>query len=465
MPISDAMVSDPEQILINRIDEAVLTPSFRPTKIRELFHDIINESIRIGGRPESALAEDTKYGETIEVRSKYSNGNEATKTVEWLVDPSVPDEIYVDERDLAKLISELILNAIKFTERGKILLTATLSPKSRYVIVIVKDTGSGIPESFRPHLFKPFSREDDSITRQNEGLGLGLLVAKGLARKIGGDVTCLRSATEGSQQGSEFEVRIPLSPSEIISRYSTPSCTPTPSYISGDEGLPIPRTSGRQNCVRDRRRSSRHSPARVDELDPVASYKARSPVLISSPSRRNSLNQLGGPPARRSSTKKPPKFDRNLAKKHPLSILVAEDNRINRKLLVSMLSRLGYTTIHEAFDGAEAVRLMGIDRVTRGEKPINLVLMDIWMPNMDGYEAAKRIFAMDQARHASHAGEGGDPRWKQESRIQVLAVTADVTDEALERAKEAGMAGILTKPYGLMDLEKVILEYCRDLNG
>ena len=465
MPIDDAMVSNPEQILNNRIDESVLTSSLRLTKIRELLHDIINESIRIGGRPESAVAEDTRYGEIIEVRSRCSNGNEATKTVEWLVNPSVPDEIYVDERDLAKLMSELVLNAIKFTERGKILVTATLSPKSRYIIVIVKDTGSGIPESFRPHLFKPFSREDDSITRQNEGLGLGLLVAKGLARKIGGDLTCLRSATEGAQQGSEFEVRIPLSPSEIISRYSTPSCTPTPSHVSGDEGLPIPRTSGRQNYIRDERRSSCYSLARAEEVDPVASCETRSPALVSSPSRGNSLNQPSSPSARRSSTKKPPKFDRNLAKKHPLSILVAEDNRINRKLLVSMLSRLGYTTIHEAFDGAEAVRLMDIDRAMRGEKPINLVLMDIWMPNMDGYEAAKRIFAMDRLRHASHAGEDGDPRWKQESRIQILAVTADVTDEALSRAKEAGMAGILTKPYGLMDLERAILEHCTELNG
>ena len=460
----NSLIGNPEQMLRNHVEEPGSTSSLRLTKVREFFHGVVNESMRIGGRPESAVAEDTEHGEVIEVRNRYSNGNEAIKTVEWVVDPSVPDEIYVDERDLAKLISELVLNAIKFTERGQILVTATLSPKSRYIIIIVKDTGSGIPESFRPHLFKPFSREDDSITRQNEGLGLGLLVAKGLARKIGGDLTCLRSATEGAQHGSEFEVRVPLSPFEPISRYSTPSGTPTPLHISEDEGQPIPRTSSQQSCVRDGRRSSRHSPAKGEALETVAFCKTESPALVSSPSRRNSLHQLSIPLARRSSTKKPPKFDRNLAKKHPLSILVAEDNRINRKLLVSMLSRLGYTTIHEAFDGAEAVRLMGIDRASRGETPINLILMDIWMPNMDGYEAAKRIFAMDRFRHARNPGEDGNPGGKQESRIQILAVTADVTDEALERAKEAGMAGILTKPYGLTDLERVIVEYCTGLN-
>src|ERR1051326_7240284 len=95
------------------------------------------------------------------------------------------------------MISCVVLNALKFTEEGRISITAKLSSKSRYIVINVKDTGSGIPAAFLPNLFKAFSREDDSLTRQSEGLGLGLLVAKGLSRKIGGDLFCVRSETSG----------------------------------------------------------------------------------------------------------------------------------------------------------------------------------------------------------------------------------------------------------------------------
>ena len=79
------------------------------------------------------------------------------------------------------MVSCLALNAIKFTQDGSITLQATLSAKCRYIVINIKDTGSGIPAAFLPNLFKPFSREDDSMTRQSEGLGLGLMVAKGIA--------------------------------------------------------------------------------------------------------------------------------------------------------------------------------------------------------------------------------------------------------------------------------------------
>ena len=134
-------------------------------------------------------------------------------------------------------------------------------------------------------------------------------------------------------------------------------------------------------------------------------------------------------------------IDRNLATKYPLNFLVAEDNKINRKLLVNMLSKFGYSNIIEAFDGADAVRQM------QKHDYINVVLMDLWMPYMDGYEATERILGMD----FSDAG-----------RVMptVLAVTADVTDGALERAAKVGMKGFMTKPFKLLDLQRLILEYC-----
>lgn len=74
--------------------ESAATPGLRHTRVRELLHLIVNESLRVGGRPESAIAEDTDGGELIEVRTRGSNGKVSSKIVEWSVDSQVPDTIY-----------------------------------------------------------------------------------------------------------------------------------------------------------------------------------------------------------------------------------------------------------------------------------------------------------------------------------------------------------------------------------
>ena len=459
------ITSSPGCALGDRLEDNEVTSELLPhTKVRKLFQSVTSECLRMGGRPDSAIAEDTEFGETIEVRNRNSNGEASVKNIEWYVDPAVPQEIMVDERDLAKLISVVLLNAIKFTECGKISLRATLSPKARYIVINVQDTGSGIPKAFQPYLFKPFSREDDSTTRQNEGLGLGLLVAKALARKLGGDLLCIRSDTQGSQQGSDFEIRVPLSPPDSASRTGTPSRSPTPSSVPIG-AVPRPSTPDAERVTRDGRKSPNRSPPKFVGFNLRPCCKAGSPLLASSSSRRNSLSQVRSPSTRRASGKRLPTFDRNLARKYPVNILVAEDNKINRRLLVNMLSKLGYTLIHEAFDGAEAVRLMSINRSAKGEKQIDVILMDLWMPNMDGYEAAERILAMEKHNFERHRNQGKDDRWGQKSRIKILAVTADVTDEAIDRARDVGMIGFMTKPYKIVDLERLILEHCSDRGG
>ena len=487
---SPALIEPEIACEVSEPESAVVTPGLRHTQVRDLLHLIVNESLRVGGRPESAIAEDTVGGEIIEVRTRGSNGEPCTRIIEWSVDPQVPDTIFgelllpidvwlsmltkdlVDERDLAKLISCVFLNAIKFTEEGKISLKATLTSKAKFIVINVIDTGPGIPEAFQPYLFKPFSREDDSLTRQKEGLGLGLLVAKGLARKIGGDLVCVRSNTEGPLRGSEFELRVPLQNTGTSSRCSTPNRTPTPGHYSFSE--PASKSRARQTSSADRRRvpRSHHSHAVIKTPEVSTLTKSTSPLGPSSQSRRNSLSQqVNSTPSRRPSTKKAQTFDRGLAKKHPLTFLVAEDNKINRKLLVNMLGKLGYSGVHEAYDGVEAVHQMSVDRRSRGEKSIDVILMDLWMPNMDGYEATQKIFAMEKEKkekilrqRKKSAGIGtdidDDRARRKQGGVTVLAVSADVTDSALEKAREVGMEGFMMKPYNLLDLERLILEYC-----
>ncbi|KAF2474805.1 sensor histidine kinase-like protein/response regulator [Lindgomyces ingoldianus] len=430
--------------------EHSVVPGLRHTNLRDVLQYVINDALKVGGRPDSATAQETELGEVIEVRTRCSNGLVNTKMIEWMVVPDVPETILIDEKDLAKMISCVVLNAIKFTDNGSITLKACLSTKARYIVINVRDSGSGIPAAFLPNLFKPFSREDDSTTRQSEGLGLGLMVAKGLARKLGGDLFCLRSNVSGPEKGSEFEIRVPLTPGEVCSRPTSPFGSPTPSTksrlsLEADasplHGTPQPTT-----------------PPQVSEQPKNNTRKAlarKSPSITFKPA--PSLQHLGLPSPRRTASPARPRaasksrtlaesgtFDRELAKRCPLNFLVVEDNKINRRLLKNMLQKLGYTSIVEAYDGNDAIDKMRKDRPGH---EIDVVLMDLWMPLLDGFQATEIILKMNRPSNPT-----------------ILAVSADITHGAFERAAKVGMKGFLTKPFQIRDLEKLILQYCASRN-
>lgn len=433
--------------------ERSIAPGLRHTQLRNVLQYVVNEGLKIGGRPESAIARETDTGEIIEVMARNPNGEERKKQIEWSVDSAIPETIFVDERDLGKLISCVFLNAIKFTEQGKITVTARLSSQLRHIVVKVTDSGPGIPAAFLPKLFKPFSQEDGSLTRQSEGLGLGLLVAKGIARKLGGDLMCTRAETTGPNHGSEFEMRVLISGSDGISRPPSPMASPslrsrtaqsldevrrrtiTPTPVAGPDSetalkMMTPTNGAARRPSLDMRSITMPPPRSIPQF--------QLPLAPSSPVSRESSKRPSMLPRKSSATING--IDKALASKYPLSFLVAEDNKINRKLLVSMLSKFGYKTIHEAYDGAEAVRQM------EKHRDVDVILMDLWMPFMDGYEATEKILNMPAT--------DGKPV------PTILAVTADVTDTALERAAKVGMKGFMTKPFKLHDLQRLILEYC-----
>ncbi|KAF1965742.1 sensor protein rcsC [Bimuria novae-zelandiae CBS 107.79] len=435
-------------------DESIMSPMFaseqstapglRYTNLREVVQYVINDALKVGGRPDSAVAEETELGEKIEVHTRSSNGESHLKMIEWSVSADVPDTIVIDEKDLAKMISCLALNAIKFTEHGSINLKASLSTNARYIVINVKDTGSGIPAAFLPNLFKPFSREDVSTTRASEGLGLGLMVAKGLARKLGGDLFCLRSHVAGPERGSEFEMRVPMMPGEVCSRPGSTFGSPTPSgrsHLSVDMDTQSPNTKHHPT-----------TPPPILELSRPLSRASNSSAHLS-PSL--AARHLGLPSPRSASPAPPrapskprtthrPTHDRKLATTLPLTFLVVDDNRINRNVLRHMLKKLGYTAIHEAYDGNDAVQQMRANALRPAHEHINVVLMDLWMPRLDGFQATEKILEI----------EGG------EKKPVVLAVSADVTDAAVERAGKVGMKGFLTKPFVIRDVERAVVQYC-----
>ncbi|KAF2134136.1 hypothetical protein P153DRAFT_105140 [Dothidotthia symphoricarpi CBS 119687] len=426
-------------------------PGLRHTNLREVLQYVINDALKVGGRPDSAIAEATDTGERIEVRTRSPNNDAHTKWIEWSVSPDVPDTIIIDERDLAKMISCLTLNAIKFTQDGLITLKATLSSKGRYILVNVKDTGPGIPAAFLPKLFKPFSREDDSFTRQSEGLGLGLMVAKGLARKLGGDLFCARSLVSGPGRGTEFELRIPLTPGETCSRPASPFGSPSPSVKSRmsidseTSHLAIPGAPVTPPLAVDVFKNQ------LEFITPVPPPNTPAIVIDTIPLPRNiglmTPKSNTPPPRHRVITSKQDSPPADLAKQLPLNFLVVDDNSINRRVLVSMLSRLGYKNVITAFNGNDAVELMRRNALAPASEAIDVVLMDLWMPLLDGFQATELILDMQEL-----SSTGRTPT--------ILAVSADVTDAALEKAGKSGMQGFITKPFVTRDIVRLIRTYC-----
>ncbi len=472
-------------LLLEGINVNFQGSALRFTKLRDLLRLVVNESLHVGGRPDFVVSNTTEMGEKIEIRSRTSNGEVYSKTIDWSVDFAVPDALLTDDRDLAKLISCVFLNAVKFTNNGLITVKATLSDRANDILINVCDTGTGIPMAFLPNLFKPFAREDASITRSKDGLGLGLLVAKGLARKMGGDLVCVRSSTAEPDRGSEFEIRIPVNEPESTRSHTPSTQLTTPPNIRD--------TSRFSSVSISTPESSTLSPVQPPAPTPI---QQPTPALTDESSRTPT-------PARsvpNTTPMRPPvseQFpDGKPGENNPLTFLVAEDNKINRRVLVHMLKRLGYQEIYEAGNGKEAVRTMknildsqyseieanlaqkapdrqtsaddflvpGLPHRQRKAKPVDVILMDLWMPEMDGYEATSKIFQMiNEYRH----------RQSQPSRLlcrdippsqppTILAVSADVTDESLSRASKVGMRGYMTKPYRLIDLERLIAGFCTD---
>ncbi|KAL3450683.1 hypothetical protein BJX65DRAFT_249635 [Aspergillus insuetus] len=470
-------------LLLEGINVNIKGPALRFTKLRDLLRLVVNESLHVGGRPDFVVSGATEVGEKIEVRSRLSNGEVHSKTIEWSVDNEVPDALLVDDRDLAKLISCVFLNAVKFTNSGLITLKATLNSRANDILINVHDTGPGIPMAFLPNLFKPFAREDTSLTRSKDGLGLGLLVAKGLARKMGGDLVCVRSSTSGFDRGSEFEIRVPVNEPEATTTIGPSSQLLTPINIK-DQSRP----SSASNTTPD---STVLSPLVQPSHTPV---QEPTPALTDESSSRTPTpvrSVLNTKPTRASLNSQT--YDSKLGEKYPLTFLVAEDNKINRRVLVHMLKRLGYQEIYEAGNGKEAVRTMQNileSQFTESEasnppkplqqhagshdflvpeppprqkkaKPVDVILMDLWMPEMDGYEATSEIFKLINDHRELHlsCSVGCTPSQPP----TVLAVSADVTDESLSRASKVGMKGYMTKPYRLTDLERLIEGFCSDI--
>lgn len=153
-------------------------------------------------------------------------------------DPSAPQDIVSDPTRVRQILNNIIGNALKFTETGSITTTIRGEPDGspECVIFEVVDTGIGIPEQSREHLFRVFTQADNSITRKYGGTGLGLALSRSLARGLGGELELVRSGYGG---GSVFQLRIPNRRDEAVSNDVKKRPVAEPAKLRALEGVRV----------------------------------------------------------------------------------------------------------------------------------------------------------------------------------------------------------------------------------
>jgi len=428
--------------------------------------------------------------ETIDLFSAQAAGKQIN--LAYIVDDDTPQMVSGDSYRLRQILLNLISNALKFTTQGEVIVHVSLeqsvsidSSKAMFLHFAVSDTGLGIPREKQDRLFRSFSQVDLSTARQHGGTGLGLAISQRLAELMKG-----RMWVESQEKkGSTFHFIIQVNPADqekraeeiaasqlsgtkiLIVEHNATNNQILTNFTEKLGMLPHPVSQGKDAYVQllsgeiydlaiiDQQlpdssglklaESIRRLPncqslplillssSRSQAIDNNAQEMGIS-IFISKPIRRAQLRDAliqameGG----QSSKKAMPasEVDKTLATRLPLRILVSDDNPVNVRVARTFLEKMGYRA-DVATNGKEVLQAMQATTY-------DLVFLDVQMPEMDGYVAARHICA----------------QWK-ERRPRLIALTGNAMGGDREKCLEAGMDDYLTKPLRVKELEAVILQW------
>jgi osomolarity two-component system sensor histidine kinase TcsA len=263
------------------------------------------------------------------------------------IDKNIPTAVYSDRYRFRQIVMNMIDNAVKFTEKGRILFKMELVSSQQTFITVqvsIQDTGIGIDKGDKERLFKPFSQLDTSSKKKFKGTGLGLSICKQLIELMHGTI----SVESEPGRGTTFTFTIQM---KLIAENVQHKKNDT--YV-----LPL------------------------------------------------------------------------IAENASANILVVEDNVINQNVVRRILKRLGYKNIQVANDGVE-----GVEKYKAGK--FDVILMDIQMPNMDGYDATRAIREMNKD-------------------IPIIAMTANALQGDAEKCLQAGMNDYIAKPVDFKLLSVIL---------
>lgn len=269
------------------------------------------------------------------------------------IDPAFPPLILIDELKLRQLMTNILINAIKFTPSGHINVKAIMETDSQeddFLLFSVEDTGIGIPADKLDTIFNCFTQADSSSCREFGGTGLGLYICKRLISLMSGDIWV--NSEEG--RGTTFAFRIPLNKASIEAEADT-----------GNPIYPGNHDDGLNTCFL------------------------------------------------------------------PIRILVVEDNELNQKLIIQMLISYGFE-VEYVNNGLECLNILQ-------QRSFDLILMDMQMPIMDGYEATRFIRANQNWQH-----------------IPIIAITANAMSGDRDKCLDCGCTSYLAKPFKSAELVQEI---------
>lgn len=406
--------------------------------------------------------------------------NKGIEMTYWISEQT-PHYIVSDRLRLRQIMVNLLSNAIKFTEQGEVHLSvdAQLADNDEYAVSFaVRDTGIGIPQDQIPRLFTSFSQVDTSLSRRFEGTGLGLAISQSLCRLMGGSIEIESTPNQGStfsftiRAASADAQSFPMTPENVeilagktalvvddnatnrrilesyVARWNmTPS-----SAASAEEALQILHTAQRPDArppdvlLLDQRLPDSDGLALIRTLQeqsvavPTILLTSTMDITRSHAFRHAGITEFLTKPVKpadllgslmrlfghahevksRTATGQP--FDREMANRSPMRILVAEDNLVNQKVTLRILERLGYEAdvVSNGEEAVEAVKAGSYD----------VILMDLQMPVMDGIEATMQL--RSQLAHAASP--------------YIIAMTAAATELDRDRCISAGMNDFISKP-------------------
>jgi GAF domain-containing protein/CheY-like chemotaxis protein len=406
----------------------------------------------------------------------------------YVFEGDVPAAIVGDVTRLRQIMLNLLSNAVKFTEGGEVVLTASSKPIAADRVELtfsVRDTGIGLSAELMNRLFQSFSQADSSTTRKYGGTGLGLAISKRLSELMGGHMW---AESEGPGKGSTFFFNIQVPTAELPAARQRDFVGVQPSLQgkrmlvvddnatnrrvltlqAGKWGMTSRATGSPSEALSWLEAGDAFDLAILDmhmpEMDGIALAReirdqriALPLVLFSSLGRREAgddehlFSAYLAKPVRQShlfdalvgllahdtaprtaAIPGKPQLDPDQAQRHPLRILLAEDNVVNQKLALRLLQQMGYRA-DLASNGIEAIE--SVQRQT-----YDVILMDVQMPEMDGLEASRQINA----------------RWQPNDRPRIIAMTANAMQGDRDMCIAAGMDDYLTKPIRVERLVKAL---------
>jgi two-component system sensor histidine kinase/response regulator len=420
--------------------------------------------------------------------------------VSW-IHPDVPLCIRADPGRIRQVLINLIGNALKFTDKGEVLITvrkAADSPKGVTLRFEVKDTGIGIREEAQPCIFEAFTQADGSTTRKYGGTGLGLAITRQLVELMGGHIGFESKPGAGSLFWFELPVeRAPLSAEplrdaharleglrvlivddnatnrKILQHQLLAWRMRNDAAESGAEALGLLKTAIAQGDpyqigILDMQMPEMDGIALATEIkgNPLfadvklvmltslgyglresASKEAGISAYLVKPVKQSRLfdilaTTVGSPSetfqtARRTQIPTPATL---LPSRRRLRILLAEDNAVNQKVALRQLQKLGYQA--EAVGNGLEV-LSAVERIT-----YDVILMDCQMPEMDGYEATRRFRENESTSKTTVSGPG---------RTYIIAMTANALSGDREKCLNCGMDDYVSKPVRIDHLEAALI--------